>query len=243
MADHSMGTSPGKKLMIVDDHVLFREGLASLVHSTPDFDVVGSAGSVYEAIQMARELRPEVILMDYAMPDGTGIDATRVILTELPGCKIIFLTMHESDDKLFEAIRAGAIGFLFKNVRSSELVETLRGVTRGEVGIRGDIARRVMAEFARLSPDHVVDEPLLTVREIEVLRELAQGATNQEIARRLVISENTVKNHIRNVLFKLKLHSRRDAGDYARRHGLLSQRRLADLPTNDADRFQPGPEG
>src|SRR5512147_2716228 len=126
---------PCKRMLVVDDHILFREGLISLFRSTSDFEVVGSAGSVYEAIDLARDLRPEIILMDFSMPDGTGVDATRAILAELPECKIVFLTMYESDDKLFEALRAGAKGYLPKNTPSLNLAASLRALTNGEIAI------------------------------------------------------------------------------------------------------------
>jgi DNA-binding NarL/FixJ family response regulator len=141
-----------------------------------------------------------------------------------PGTKIVILTVHEEEERLFEAIRAGAIGYLFKSMRAVELIETLKGVMRGETGLRGSMARRVLDEFARLSPAHPNEAVTLTMREIEVLGELASGLSNQAIAQRLVISENTVKNHIRNVLVKLDFHSRREAAEYARRHGFTSGR-------------------
>lgn len=222
-----MGTSPCKKLMIVDDHVLFREGLASLFHSTPDFDVVGSAGSVYEAIQKAHELRPEIILMDYAMPDGTGTDATRAILSDLPECKIIFLTMYETDDKMFEALRAGAKGFLPKNTPSPDLAASLRALSHGEIALSRKLVSRVVEEFSRThkpEPDAKVISRL-SVRELDVLRELENGASNQEIAQRLFLSENTVKHHIRSILEKLQVSNRREAGLIA-----ASQPRRGDKP-------------
>lgn len=208
------------RILLVDDHVLFREGLISLLEAQPDVKVVGQAGTVHDAIMLIRTVSPHLVLMDLTLPDGTGVEATRAILAEAPKTKIVVLTAHEEEERLFEAIRAGAIGYLFKNVRAVELIETLRGVMRGEAGIRGATARRVLDEFARLSPDHPDEAVILTAREIEVLRELASGFTNQEIAERLVISENTVKNHVRNVLVKLHFHSRREAAEYARRHGL-----------------------
>jgi DNA-binding NarL/FixJ family response regulator len=213
------------RIVLVDDHFLFSDGMARLLEAQSDMKVVGTAGSLSEAMALIPNVLPHLVLMDIALPDGSGIEATRAILEIAPGTKVVILTVNEDEEQVFEAIRAGAIGYLFKSVRAVELVETLRGVMSGEVGIRGSTARRVMAEFARLSPGSADRGVTLTAREVEVLRELAEGATNQEIAKRLVISENTVKNHIRNVLFKLHLHSRRDAGEYARRHGLTSRRR------------------
>ena len=211
------------RLLLVDDHVLFREGLVSLMASQPDLAVVGQAGTVREALILARQLRPHIVLMDYRLPDSDGLEATLAILAELPDTKIVFLTVHEDDETLFAAIRAGAVGYLFKNTRASELLSRLRAVARGEAGISPVIARRILEEFSRTSTatrSSGSTSPGLTAREIEIVREIAQGASNRDIAQRLVISEYTVKNHVRNVLAKLQLHSRREVADYARKHGL-----------------------
>ena len=195
-----------------------------MLEAKNDMKVVGQTGTVQDAIALTRALTPHLVLMDISLPDGTGVDATRAILEVVPGTKIVILTVHEEEERLFEAIRAGAIGYLFKSVRAAELIETVKGVMRGETGLRGTMARRVLDEFARLSPPIQMQSVTLTAREIEVLRELASGLSNQAIAQSLFISENTVKNHIRNVLVKLNFHSRREAADYARRHGLTSLR-------------------
>ena len=210
------------RIVLVDDHVLFREGLTRLLEAQPDMKVVGHAGTAHEGVAFTQAILPDLVLMDITLPDGTGVDATRLIQEVAPGTKVVILTVHEEEERLFEAIRAGAVGYLFKSVRAAELIETLRGVMRGEAGLHGSMARRVLNEFARLSPTRPVSEAMLTLREIEVLRELANGLSNQAIAQRLIISENTVKNHIRNVLVKLNFHSRHEAADYARRHGLTS---------------------
>jgi DNA-binding NarL/FixJ family response regulator len=196
--------------------------LVSLLAAHPDVEVVGQAGSVREAISLARTLLPQLVLMNMMLPDGTGAEATRAIRVEVPEARIVILSRQEDPEQLFEAIRAGAIGYLSKSVRADELFKTLQGVMRGEAGISGTTARRILDEFAHLSDPHPDEEVTLTSREIEVLRELADGASNHEIAKRLVISENTVKNHVRNVLVKLHFHSRREAAEYARRHGLTS---------------------
>jgi DNA-binding NarL/FixJ family response regulator len=213
------------RLLLVDDHVLFREGLISLIAPQPDLQVIGQAGNVQEAIGAARTLRPDIILMDFALPDGTGLDATQAILAELPDVKIIFLTVHEDDETLFAAVRAGAVGYLFKNTRAAELLKRLRAVARGEAGISPVIALRILDEFSKTTaPAARGDDPGtlgLTAREIEIVREIAQGASNRDIARRLVISENTVKNHVRNVLAKLHLRNRREVMEYAQRHRLI----------------------
>jgi DNA-binding NarL/FixJ family response regulator len=214
-------------IMVVDDAVLFRESLLTLLQQQPEMTVVGQAGSVEEAVTAALRLKPEMILMDFSLPDGTGLDATLAILAQLPKTKIVFLTVHEDDERLFGAIRAGAAGYVFKNARAAELVKTLRGVARGEVGISRALARRILDEFARTPSQPSEAEAFgtveeLTARELDIVRELARGLSNHEIADKFVISENTVKNHVRNVLGKLHLHSRREIANYARTHGLTS---------------------
>jgi DNA-binding NarL/FixJ family response regulator len=210
------------KIMIVDDHVLFREGLSGILRSRPEFDVIGEAGSVQESIELALHLKPDMILMDWNLPDGDGAQATRSILTELPECKIIFLTVHEADEKLFAAIRSGAKGYLLKNIPSMQLVRTLLDVEAGNPALSRSMTARLMQEFARPSPgdnsqSQVFDA--LSPREIDVLHELVKGATNREIAYKLFISENTVKHHIHNLLEKLGVENRRQAANLARQHG------------------------
>lgn len=206
------------RVLFVDDHILIREGLVTLLNSQPDLEVVGQAGSVREAIEMARELKPDLILMDFGLPDGTGLDATKIILADQPDTKIVFLTVHEEDDRLFAAIRSGAKGYLLKNVPVSKLLAFLRGVQNGEAAITPAMTSRVLNEFARLEPTHNQTDPdELTTRELEVLRELSTGASNREIAGRLIIAENTVKNHVSNILNKLSLRNRREAAEFARR--------------------------
>jgi DNA-binding NarL/FixJ family response regulator len=213
------------RILIVDDHVLFREGLVSLLKAQPDITVVGEAGCVDEAIAMARELGPDLVLMDFGLPDGTGLDATQTILADQPEINIVFLTVHEQDDRLFAAIRSGAKGYLLKNVPVSKLLAYLRGVEYGEAAISGAMASRILDEFARLGPGRESGQAEvgeLTSREIAILKELATGATNREIASRLFISENTVKNHVGNILAKLNLRNRREAASFAQRHGLTN---------------------
>ena len=211
------------RLLLVDDHVLFRDGLIGLLNAQADMTVVGGASTIREGIALARDLKPEVVLMDMSLPDGSGVEATQAILAEHPEAKVIFLTVHEEDEALFAAIRAGALGYLFKNVRTAELLKSLRGVVRGEAGISRAIARRILAEFSRTPPPpaETAEAAELTARELEIIRELAQGATNHDIAAKLVISENTVKNHVHNVLAKLHLRSRREIASYARDHKLI----------------------
>jgi DNA-binding NarL/FixJ family response regulator len=211
------------KIVIVDDHVLFREGLAAIIRSESDIEVIGQAGSVQEAIELVKGLKPDMVLMDFGLPDGTGVDATRVILLEHPNCKVVFLTMSEQDEDLFAAIRSGAKGYLLKNMRPAKLVSSLKAVQQGESAISRAMTLRLMGELARTKEPPRVDGPTLTRRELEVLRELAAGLSNQEIAEHLFISENTVKYHVHSILEKLGLSDRRDAALYAREHGLLKQ--------------------
>ncbi len=210
-------------LLIVDDHVLFREGLTSLIKSQPDFRVLGEAGSVEEAVEMARNLRPDVVLMDFSLPDGTGLEATQAILAEKPDTRIVFLTVHEEDERLFAAIRSGARGYLLKNLPVTKLLASLRGMERGEAPLSRAMTSRVLNAFSTSSISQSGDRTMmeqLTDREQEVLREVARGSTNREIAQRLYISENTVKNHIHSILKKLNLSNRRELMRFAERYGL-----------------------
>ncbi|MDI6693901.1 MAG: response regulator transcription factor [Anaerolineales bacterium] len=212
------------RILVVDDHILFREGLISLINSQPDFAVVGEASNVADAIRLAQELSPEIILMDYGLPDGTGVEAAQAILSTNPQIKIVFLTVHDNDSFLFEAIRSGARGYLLKNMPVSKLMAALRALERDEAAISRQMAARIMQEFARLSKTGgmVSDAALttLTRRELEVLIALASGASNEEIAGRMFISVSTVKNHIHNILEKLNLKNRRELAHFAERHGL-----------------------
>lgn len=216
------------RVLIVDDHILFREGLVGLLRTQPDLEVVGECGSVREAVDQAMVTKPHVILMDFSLPDGTGVEATRSILAQLPETQVIFLTVHDDDERMIEAIRSGARGYLLKNLSVSKLLASLRALERGEAAISRTMMARVLEEFAQSTPSASSEpSPLigLTSREIEVLQELADGITNQEIATRLFISENTVKNHIHNILEKLRISNRREAIDFARKNGLFATQR------------------
>ncbi len=211
------------RLLIVEDHVIMREGLVSLLVSQPDFEVIGEAGTVAEAISLSQELKPDLILMDYGLPDGTGLEATRAILGENPDINIVFLTVHEADDDLFAAIRYGAKGYLLKNIAVGKMVDALRGMVRGEAPLSRKMTSQVLTEFARTqSPDgdDMLSEGLLTPRELEVLAEICTGSSNKEIGDKLFISPNTVKNHIHNMLEKLGLSNRHELANYAAKRGL-----------------------
>lgn len=212
------------KVLIVDDHILFRQGLVGLLQKEPDFEIVGEAGTLKEAIQQARLHNPEMILMDFSLPDGTGADATQVILAQNPDCKIIFLSVHAADEKLFSAVRSGAVGYLLKSLPINKLLTVLRSVKEGEAAISRTMMRSILNEFSRpggavIGHSDVFD--CLTHRERDVLRELMIGASNREIADKLTISENTVKHHIHSLLAKLELNDRRDAARMAKEHGLV----------------------
>jgi DNA-binding NarL/FixJ family response regulator len=201
------------RILLVEDHILFQESLGRLLDAQPDMRVVGGASSVVDAVVKARELKPDVILMDFTLPDGTGVEATTKILDELPATKIIFLTIHEENENIFEAIRHGAVGYLPKNVTSSRLLGYLRGLERGEVAIQPEFTARILKEFANLPVRGDImeeDTSRLTPRQREILRELKTGASNRQIAARLVISEQTVKNHVSRVLKKLNIKSRHE---------------------------------
>ena len=213
------------RVLVVDDHVLFQEGISSLLNKQPDLTVVGGAGSVKEAISKSLCLQPDVVLMDFSLPDGTGLEATQAILEKRPSTKIVFLTIHEEDERLFQAIRCGARGYLLKNTPVTQLLAYLRGLEQGEVALTSSSISRILEEFAQL-PIHEVSEPepeivsQLTARQLVVLRQLKSGATNKEIANSLFISEQTVKNHISHILSILKLNSRHEAASFARRYNL-----------------------
>lgn len=212
------------KVLVVDDHVLFREGLVSLLKADEYFKVVGQGGSVHEAIDLARKLKPDLILMDFSLPDGDGAEASAAILAEQPNCKIVFLTMHDANENLFAAIRSGAKGYLLKNVPVADLVASLKSVEKGEAAISGSMTLRILEKFTQQEGEtgdttrNLRD--VLSQREIEVLREVACGASNAEIAAKMFLSVNTVKHHVHNILAKLGVENRREAIQYARQAGL-----------------------
>ncbi len=212
------------RVLIVDDHILFQEGIASLLNKQSDMTVVGGAGSVKEAVVQSCLLQPDVVLMDFTLPDGTGLDATKAILSQRPSTKIVFLTVHTEDEHLIQAIRHGAKGYLLKNTPVTELLAYLRGLERGEAALPPTSVSRILDELAHQLPANVEPEPeimgQLTARQLDVLRALKNGATNKQIAQNLVISEQTVKNHISHILTSLNLHSRHEAASFARRHNL-----------------------
>ena len=209
------------KLVIVDDHIIFREGLATIIRSEKDIQIMGMAGTVREAVDLVIQTKPDVVMMDFTLPDGTGADATSLILSKYPECKIVFLTMSEEDEDLFAAIRSGAKGYLLKNMQPSKLIAALRSVQSGESALSRTMTLRLMTELSRTKKPEHLREPTLTIRELDVLRAVATGMSNQEIAKHLYISENTVKYHVHSILEKLNIPDRRSAAVYAREHGLI----------------------
>ena len=213
------------RVLLVDDHPLFREGLMNILNSKPDFEVVGEAGDGLEAQIKARQLKPDLILMDVSMPGYDGLEATKRIRRELPDVTIVMLTVRDDEEKLFEAIKNGAQGYLLKSIRSEEMLRLLRGAVRGEAAISPYMGGRMLEEFRRISntriDDSARDAVILTPREVEVLSLVAEGETDKEIAQILNLSIHTVKSHMRKILAKLHLDGRREAAAYALREGLL----------------------
>jgi DNA-binding NarL/FixJ family response regulator len=213
------------RVLLVDDHALFRDGLASLLAEQADFEVVGEAENGEEAVEKARDLEPDLVLMDIYMPGVDGLTATRRIKEELASVKIVILTISEEDQKLFEAVKSGAQGYLLKKMTAQQFLELLRGISRGEAPISHAMAAKILAEFARQAPRDPQSVPgvQLTPREREVLELLTKGATNKEIGTALGISENTVKNRLKSILEKLHLENRVQAVVYALEMGLVKR--------------------
>jgi DNA-binding NarL/FixJ family response regulator len=213
------------RILLVDDQALFREGLRTLLSLQPDLDVVGEAANGEEALRLAASLRPAVVLMDLRMPVLDGVAATRRLRQVHPDCRVIILTTFDDDEYVFDGLRAGAIGYLLKDVPSERLAEAIRAAVRGESFLQPSVAAKVVAEFVRLAgraqhPPPPLVEPL-SRRELEILRLVAGGASNKEIAAVLCITEGTVKNHLTNILGKLGARDRTQAALKARALGLV----------------------
>ncbi|MHB1004970.1 MAG: response regulator [Chloroflexota bacterium] len=213
------------RVLLVDDHTLFRQSLAYLLQQNDDIELVGQANDGIEAVDKARELVPDIILMDIRMPQRGGMEATRLIRQEMPGINILMLTVSDEEADLFEAIKAGAKGYLLKNIDTGKLLEAVRLVASGGVVISSPMAENLLNEFAsmseRQSQQVKVPRTNLTDREREILSQLARGRSNREIGSALTISENTVRAHLRNILEKLHLHNRIQAAAYAIKEGLV----------------------
>jgi len=215
------------RTMIVDDHALFRRGLEMVLDEEDDIELVGQASDGSEAVEKAGESLPDVVLMDIRMPRSSGIDACRAMKEVAPSAKIVMLTISDEEEDLFEAIRAGASGYLLKDLPLDEVAETVRAVYGGQSLINPSMAGKLLTEFATLAKRdgeervQPVPAPRLTDREMQVLKLVARGMNNRDIAKELFISENTVKNHVRNILEKLQIHSRMEAVMVAVREKLI----------------------
>jgi DNA-binding NarL/FixJ family response regulator len=213
------------RVLVVDDHALFRRGLEMVLAHEPDIDVVGEAADGAAAVEKAVLTTPDIVLMDVRMPRRGGIDACTAIKEAVPSSKIIMLTISDEEADLYDAIKAGATGYLLKEISIEEVASAIRAVHGGQSLISPSMASKLLTEFAsmikRSDERQQIPAPRLTDREMEVLRLVAKGLNNRDIAKQLFISENTVKNHIRNILEKLQLHSRMEAVVYAVREKLL----------------------
>lgn len=212
------------RILLVDDHILFRKGIASLISSRKEMKIVGEASDGLEAVRIARETMPDVILMDINMPNRNGLETVKIIKEEMPHVEVVMLTVSDNDEDLFQAIKNGAKGYLLKNLEPQQLYEMLDRVRQGEAPLSGAMAAKILQEFRQPPPEvkqrEVTDE--LTSREIEVLEEVVKGASNKEIADLLNITENTVKIHLRNILEKLHVQNRIQAAVHAIREGLIN---------------------
>ncbi|MGA2975430.1 MAG: response regulator transcription factor [Spirochaetia bacterium] len=223
-----MKSAPKKaiRLLIADDHTIVRKGLKVLLATEPDMLVVGEAENGAEAVEKAEALKPDVVLMDLVMPEMDGIEATRRITAQKPGVRVLVLTSFAADDKVFPAVKAGALGYLLKDSNPDQLLEAIRRVHRGEPSLEPSLARKVLQELSNPGQGKPTTDPL-TERELEVLRLIAQGMSNKEIASAIFVAEWTVRSHVSNILSKLQLASRTQAALYALRSGIAS---LDDVP-------------
>jgi len=230
IAEGAMGSPRGPdpiRALIVDDHALFRRGLEMVLAAEDDIELVGEASDGAEAVEKAAESLPDVVLMDIRMPKSSGIVACRAMKEAAPSSKIVMLTISDEEGDLFEAIRAGASGYLLKDIPLDEVAEVVRAVHGGQSLINPSMAGKLLTEFATLAKHdeeervQQVPAPKLTEREMQVLKLVARGMNNRDIAKELFISENTVKNHVRNILEKLQIHSRMEAVMIAVREKLI----------------------
>jgi DNA-binding NarL/FixJ family response regulator len=230
VAKDGMGARRGPdpiRALIVDDHALFRRGLEMVLAAEDDIELVGEASDGTEAVEKAAESLPDVVLMDIRMPKSSGIEACRAMKEAAPSSKIVMLTISDEEEDLFEAIRAGASGYLLKDIPLDEVADVVRAVHDGQSLINPSMAGKLLTEFATLGKRddeeraQQVPAPKLTVREMQVLKLVARGMNNRDIAKELFISENTVKNHVRNILEKLQIHSRMEAVMIAVREKLI----------------------
>jgi len=211
------------KVLIADDHKLFRQGLISLMKTREDLvEVIGEAETGEDAVRLAEQLHPDVVLMDIYMPHGDGLKATKEIRERFPGIAVVILTASENDEHLYEAVKLGVSGYLLKSLDAKELFELLAGIIEGEAAMTRSMATRLLKGVAKRLMDGAKGEEALTERELIVLRLVASGASNPKIAEKLSISVNTVKSHLKNILSKLQLENRTQAAAYAVKSGLVS---------------------
>jgi NarL family two-component system response regulator LiaR len=214
------------RVLIVDDHAVVRQGLRVFIDLQEDMEVVGEASNGFEAVEQAGNLLPDVVLLDLVMPQMDGVEATRKVLERSPGSHVLILTSFGEDDKVFPAIRAGAHGYLLKDIDPNDLVQAVRGAHLGKVQLHPDVAKKLMTAVAIDAKGQATPSPAasdLTEREVEVLRLIARGMNNHEIAQEMVISEKTVKTHVSNILGKLGVEDRTQAAIWALKHGLGSE--------------------
>lgn len=209
------------RIVIADDHTIFRSGLKLLLGSSTDFEVVAEADNGQRAVELTDELKPDIVLIDIGMPKLNGIEATRLIKQNHPNTNVLILTMHRSDEYFFKALDAGASGYVLKGAETSELINALRAVSRDEVFLYPSVARRLVEKYFEKSPGEHSGPSKLTPREQEILKLLAEGYSNQEIAEKLVISPSTVHTHRTNLMEKLNLSKRFELVRYARKHGFI----------------------
>lgn len=218
------------RIFVADDHAIIRKGIRAMLETVPDIELVGEAVNGWEAVSGVEKLHPDVVLMDLVMPDMDGIEAIRRIKAQQPKACILVLTTFAGEDKIFPAIKAGALGYHLKDASPEELVQAIRQVYRGQPSLHPIIARKVLQELASPAAERPPTPEPLTQREVEVLQLVAQGLDNQEIADKLVISEATVRTHVSNILGKLQLASRTQAALYALREGLVSLNAVPETP-------------
>ncbi len=213
--------TPKIRVLIADDHTIVRSGVRLLLEGEADIEVVGEALNGQEALGLAEKMQPDVILMDVSMPELDGLEATRRIKAKWPEIQVLMLTMHRSDEYFFEALKAGASGYILKAADTEELVNAVRVIAQGEVFLHPTMAKKLLNDYLRRLESADQAESLLSDREQEIMRLLVEGYSNKEIAARLVISLSTVHTHRNNLMRKLGLSNQRELVQYAREHGLL----------------------